>query len=234
MAILIAVDHWRSYLQLAEFLMITDKKSLIHLTDQRLHTYWQQKVFSKLIDLQYKIVYRKGTDNRVADALSRHPAPPMSLMAISTSTPIWLAKVQEGYGQDPKAQQMIAALAVDPQSVPNFTLSDGILKFKRRIWIGDNTTLQQQVLAALHSSAIGGHSGFLVTYRKLKQVFAWKGMKSGTKLFVQSCTVCQQAKPSTARYPGLLAPLPIPDGAWQVISLDFTEGLPRSGQANCI
>jgi hypothetical protein len=75
MAILIAVDHWRSYLQLAEFLIITDQKSLTHLADQRLYTYWQQKVFSKLIGLQYKIVYCKGIDNRDADALSRHPAP---------------------------------------------------------------------------------------------------------------------------------------------------------------
>jgi hypothetical protein len=32
----------------------------------------------------------------------------------------------------------------------------------------------------------------------------------------------------------LLAPLPIPEGAWQVVSLDFIEGLSLSGQANCI
>jgi len=38
--ILIAVDQWRSYLQLGEFIIFTDQKRLIHLSDQRLHTAW--------------------------------------------------------------------------------------------------------------------------------------------------------------------------------------------------
>lgn len=39
LAILIAVDHWRAYMQLAEFVILIDQKSLIHVSDQRLHTY---------------------------------------------------------------------------------------------------------------------------------------------------------------------------------------------------
>jgi hypothetical protein len=48
LAILIAVEQWRSYLQLAEFLIFTDQQSLTHLNGQRLNTVWQQKVFTKL------------------------------------------------------------------------------------------------------------------------------------------------------------------------------------------
>ena len=51
MAILLALEQWRSYLQHAEFQIITDHRSLVQLTDQRLHTPWQQKVFTKLIGL---------------------------------------------------------------------------------------------------------------------------------------------------------------------------------------
>jgi hypothetical protein len=36
LAILMAVDHWRAYLQPAEFVIHTDQKSLIHLEDQRI------------------------------------------------------------------------------------------------------------------------------------------------------------------------------------------------------
>lgn len=71
MAILMAVDHWRFYLQHAEFLIRTDQCSLIHLEEQRLNTIWQKKAFSKLPGLRYQIVYQQGRENSVADALSR-------------------------------------------------------------------------------------------------------------------------------------------------------------------
>jgi hypothetical protein len=41
LAILLAVELWRAYLQLDEFLTRTDHKSLIHLYDQAMHTEWQ-------------------------------------------------------------------------------------------------------------------------------------------------------------------------------------------------
>ena len=73
LAILLAVEQWRSFLQHAEFTIYTDQRSLTHLSDQRLNTPWQQRVFTKLLGLQYKIVYKRGSDNRAADALSRRP-----------------------------------------------------------------------------------------------------------------------------------------------------------------
>jgi hypothetical protein len=35
-------------------------------------------------------------------------------------------------------------------------------------------------------------------------------------------------------YPGLLQPLPVPDQAWKVVTMDFIEGLPTSDHYNCI
>lgn len=88
MAILFAVEQWRVYLQLAEFIIYMDQKSLVHLNEQRLNTMWQQKVFIKLLGLHYKIVYKKGSDNRVADALSRRPhSSEESCLALSTAVP---------------------------------------------------------------------------------------------------------------------------------------------------
>jgi hypothetical protein len=42
------------------------------------------------------------------------------------------------------------------------------------------------------------------------------------------------AKLDRVKSPGLLQPLPIPDEAWQISIIDFIEGLPQSGNANCI
>jgi hypothetical protein len=55
LAILLAIDQWRPYLQHAEFRILTDQRSLAHLSDQQLHTPWQQKALTKMLGLQYKI-----------------------------------------------------------------------------------------------------------------------------------------------------------------------------------
>jgi hypothetical protein len=68
----------------------------------------------------------------------------------------------------------------------------------------------------------------------MKQLFAWQGMKSAVQQFVKACRVCQQAKPDRSKLPGKLQPLPVPSGTWQTVSLDFVEGLPTFGHANCI
>jgi hypothetical protein len=67
LAILMALDQWRSYLHHVEFCILTYHKSLVQLSEQRLHMPWKQKVFTKLIELQYQIVYRKGVDNCAAE-----------------------------------------------------------------------------------------------------------------------------------------------------------------------
>ena len=119
--------------------------------------------------------------------------------------------------------------------VPNFTLRDGLLHYKFRIWVGADPELQTRLITAVHSTAVGGHSGMTVTYRRLKQIFAWTtGMKSAVQSFVAACVICQQAKPDRTKLPGLLQPLPVPDSAWSVISMDFIEGLPSLEGSNCI
>lgn len=85
-----------SYLQLVEFTIYTDHHSLSQLNKQRLHTVWQQKVYTKLASLQYKIVYKKGVDNAAANALSKQPLQG-SCLVISTSVPDWLHEVVQGY-----------------------------------------------------------------------------------------------------------------------------------------
>ena len=87
---------------------------------------------------------------------------------------------------------------------------------------------QQHILQALHASGIGGHSGIQATYHRVKSLFAWPKLKETVTQFVQACTVCQQAKVEHVRLPGLHQPLPVPDRAWKVVSLDFIEGLPKS------
>jgi hypothetical protein len=72
LAMLLAVDKWRSYLQHQEFIIRTDQRILMHLSDQHRATTIQHKAFLKLLGLQYKIQYKTGLTNAAADALPRH------------------------------------------------------------------------------------------------------------------------------------------------------------------
>lgn len=47
--------------------------SIKHLLEQRLHTNLQMKGISKLFGLNYRILYKKGIENKVVDALLRRP-----------------------------------------------------------------------------------------------------------------------------------------------------------------
>lgn len=60
LALLLAVDHWRPYLQHSEFVIRTDQRYLLSLTDQRLSTPIQQRAFTKLVGLSSKFSTRLG------------------------------------------------------------------------------------------------------------------------------------------------------------------------------
>ena len=88
-----------------------------------------------------------------------------------------------------------------------------LIRHKGRLWFGNNARIHQKILQALHSSAIGGHSGFHATYNRIKHLFSWPGMKSDVKKFVAACNTCLRAKTERIPYPGLLEPLEVPKRA---------------------
>jgi hypothetical protein len=202
--ILMAVDQWRPYLLHDEFIIYTDQRSLSHLTEQKLNMSWQQKVFTKLLGLQYKILYKKGIVNSAVDSLSRRPHEYSKLYHISSSSPQWLLENMDGYQQDHHAQQLLSELAMTASPAGHYKLQNGVIKYKSRFWLGANSNLQRKVISAFHDSPMGGHSGFLVTYRRIHQLFAWPYMKQQVKDYVTACSICQQSKPDRSKYPGLL------------------------------
>jgi len=63
LALIMTVERWRHYLQRQEFIILTDHKSLAYLQEQNLHSDMQRKAMTRLMGLQFKIVYKKGKDN---------------------------------------------------------------------------------------------------------------------------------------------------------------------------
>lgn len=88
-------------------------------------------------------------------------------------------------------------------------------------------TRRLEIISAAQA-AIGGHSGVEATYKRVRALFSWPGMKNDIQKFIQSCEICRQAKGEHVRYPGLLQPRPIPPEAWHTSSMDLIEKLPLS------
>lgn len=59
-------------------------------------------------------------------------------------------------------------------------------------------------------------------------------MNVEVQAYVRNFAVCQKNKNDLAAKPGLLQPLPVPNGVWESIGMDFIEGLPPSGGKHCI
>lgn len=123
------------------------------------------------MDLQYVIQYKKGATKKAADALSRW-TPSTEIQAISECIPTWMQKLKQGYEEDDQAKKLLMELAVSPEAHQDYTLKEGVLRYKGRVWVGNNTTAQQHILIAMHDSGIGSHSGISATYARIKQLFA--------------------------------------------------------------
>ena len=54
------------------------------------------------------------------------------------------------------------------------------------------------------------------------------------KNYVRQCGTCQRSKSENFAPAGLLQPLPIPEGIWEDLSMDFINGLPNSQGKNTI
>ena len=111
-----------------------------------------------MMGLQFTFQYKTGGDNGAADALSRG-AQLLTLDALSVCQPQWLQEVTNSYETDPESQELLAKLAVTTTDDQGCTLQNGVIRQRGRLWIGASSALQTKLIAALHHSAIGGHSG---------------------------------------------------------------------------
>ena len=142
------------------------------LSEQRLHTKWQRKALTKLLGLQYRICYKRGVDNSVADSLSRKPHSSLDVLPemhlISSAQPAWLEDIMQSYVGDKFCTELLQKLSTSSSSDSKFTLTASILRTENCVWVDDVPKLHKQILSAFHDSPIGGHSGFPVTYRRIR------------------------------------------------------------------
>ncbi|XP_026445458.1 uncharacterized protein LOC113346084 [Papaver somniferum] len=167
----------------------------------------QQKWLSKLLGYDYEIIFRPGKDNAAAGALSRQ-----SSFHYSLTAPVFsgVTEIMHECHNDTEYGELIQRLVADPTYKRNYSYVDGILRYKCRIVVVSTSSWCSKILQEFHSTPIGGHSGFLRTYKRIQHNFYWKGLKQSVKNFILHCEVCQRNKSEAVSPPGFLNPLPIP------------------------
>ncbi|KAE8734899.1 EAP30/Vps36 family protein isoform 1 [Hibiscus syriacus] len=236
LVILLVISKWRHYLEGNPFVIKTDHEPLKYLLEHKLTTTIQKRGLAKLLGLDYTIQYIKGKSNVVADALSRQweDQGQCLAMGITLIIPSWVQEVEASYKEDLLTTDWITKLIVHSTVDTKWRYSKGILRYKVKVYIGEAGSLILQILQTLHDSPHGGHYGSQTTYQRIRSYFYWPRLKVMVVNYVKLCAVCQQTKVKHVAKPGLLQPLHIPQQAWEVITMDFVEGLPTSLRKNCI
>lgn len=156
LALIMAVDKWRQHLQGQEFIIRTDHKSLTYLNEQNLHSEMQRKAMTRMMGLQFKVIYRHDKENAAADAFSR-VAHLYAIQAVSSTQPVWIQELLNTYATDSFAQKLLTQLAMQGSDDQGYTLEEGVIRYKGKLWVAENSALQTKIIAAFHSSPIGGH-----------------------------------------------------------------------------
>ncbi|VFQ66499.1 unnamed protein product [Cuscuta campestris] len=211
-AIVEAVQKWRQYLLGREFVIRSDQRSLKELLAQIVQTPDQQFYLRKLMGFKFRIEYKKGATNRAADALSRRDCEEETAGLFNTyaqPVPHIMQALRWENASLPDLQELHSAVTAGT-APSDVSAHDGLLYFKRRLYVSPTSSLRDQLLHEFHSTPVAGHQGRERTFRRLAQVFYWPSMRKDVRRFVASCLVCQMTKYSTQKPAGLLQPLPIP------------------------
>lgn len=97
------------------------------------------------------------------DALLRcHSTHP--IMVVSSCQPKWVTKVKLGYEDDSEAIKLLELWKKTRQLPQEYTVQDGLIKHKGRVWLGSNKLAHQHIIQAFHDTGVRGRSGFLGSY----------------------------------------------------------------------
>jgi hypothetical protein len=194
------------------------------LLDQRLSTIPQHHWVSKLLGFDFRVEFRPGRQNIVADALSRRDVERSAdLCGISGPQFSLFEDLWQQMGSVEELSKLKASILAGTAE-PHWNVVDELITFKGRVYVPTTSPTLPTILAAAHTV---GHEGIQKTLHRLRADFYVPQARKLVQEFVQACVTCQRNKGDHLHPAGLLQPLPVPEQIWADISMDFVEGFPR-------
>jgi len=166
-AIVQTIRYWHHYLVFKEFVLYSDHEALKYINSQKYLNSRHGKWVSFLQQYSFVIKHKAGTENRVADALSR-------VMHILTSMAIQVVGfdlLKKDYSSCKDFSIIFAELQSGQQTnYAGFSLHDGYL-FKGTCLCLPNTSIREQVTWELHGGGAAGHFGREKTIAMVEDLF---------------------------------------------------------------
>ena len=236
-AVVHCLKTWQHYLGLHKTKVFTDNVSLKYFETQAKVTPKQLRWYDTLVLMNVELIHKPGRENVVPDALSRkdehRPSITQVLRVIYAGEGDLAKRIREAYMKDPEAQKFLSELRCGKKP-KGIRLHQGMIKFKRERVYVPKGKLRLSVLKEEHDNPLAGHRGEKSTICSVSKRFYWPGMKEDIAHYVKTCITCQANRASYRKQVGLLRPLPIPDGPWESVSMDFITSLPESRGSDAI
>ena len=98
-----------------------------------------------------------------------------------------LLVIKEEVEKDVKLKEIIKKS--QNEDVADYSLQQGILKYKNRVVISKSLTSLSTILHTYHDSVLGAHSRYLRTYKHLMGKLYLEGIKGDVKKHCKECVV---------------------------------------------
>lgn len=224
LAMLMAIEHFRHFVDATKFTIITDAMSLTFLKSMSINSKspriarWAMKIQGYDIEFEYK----KGKDNISADALSR------SIFAIKTNLP------------DVPYDEFKHLIVKYPEKYIDFKVVDEkIYKFVTNAAKAEDPTFRwkyfprtverTEIIKKIHELA---HLGFEKTYQAVIEKYFWPRMSGDILRFCKACIICKQSKTDNINPNPPCGKPKMCNRPWEMISVDFLGPYTRSRSGN--
>lgn len=253
LAIVRSLQQWRADLARTDSVVRvwTDHKALEYFMTTKQLNQRQARWAEVLSEFYFQVCYRPGSQNPLADALSRREqdfgpqesvkkaqrtqillptenVDPQITASLSTElSPMELEDLAPVSLLDRllTANKTSQLLADDRDKArrgeQDWSLEGGLLLWRGRLVVPDDGDLRTRLLDSVHSTVVTAHPGISKTVILVARKYYWKGLRDTIERYIANCHACKRSTVPRDKAPGMLHPLPVPQRPWQHLSMDY-------------